>query len=335
MLSYARMYRGATELRRLYRGGTLLWEREDEPKIAVVPLSGGSTVYVGTLAAAARILQSDPAGSYRVSIAAESGISEIPAGAFAGCTSLTEIEIPDSVTAIAASAFQGCTVTVFIDQLPNAVPGAPWGAENHTVVWLGLYRRAGYIESTGTQGINTGYSCSSGSAILEADVEFTKLGSGDVNIFGTWDGGADMSVAPYFWVSPNESGTIRFNLNNMSRSYSRSQTWGSVPEIGVRYTIRSVFASNGTSLTINGDYFSGSGYGAGRPVIGLFQNGTIHSGHPNAKLYGAKITDGSAVVRHFFPVTRKSDGKPGLLDIINNQFYANAWSGDFIAGEVI
>ena len=192
----------------------------------------------------------------------------------------------------------------------------------------GGYQEIAYIESTGTQGINTGYSCSSGSVTLEADVEFTEIGSGDVNIFGTWDSGNN---GPYFWVSPNESGTIRFNSNSMDNSFSSIKTWGSVPVIGVRYVIRAVFASNGTSMTINGDYFSGSGYGAGRPVIGVFQNGTRNSGHPKAKLYGAKITDGSTLARDFVPAIRTADNKPGLFDLVSQSFFTNAWSGDFIA----
>ncbi|MBO6247690.1 MAG: leucine-rich repeat protein [Bacteroidales bacterium] len=37
------------------------------------------------------------------------GVSEIEWGAFAGCTGLKSIEIPNSVTSIGSYAFSGCT----------------------------------------------------------------------------------------------------------------------------------------------------------------------------------------------------------------------------------
>jgi hypothetical protein len=39
-------------------------------------------------------------------------------------------------------------------------------------------------------------------------------------------------------------------------------------------------------------------------------------------------------VRHFIPCYRKSDNKPGLYDTINNTFYTNAGSGEFILGPI-
>ena len=46
--------------------------------------------------------------------------------------------------------------------------------------------------------------------------------------------------------------------------------------------------------------------------------------------YYVKIRDWNTLVRDLIPCYRKSDNIIGMYDIVNNQFYTNAWSGTFI-----
>lgn len=48
--------------------------------------------------------------------------------------------------------------------------------------------------------------------------------------------------------------------------------------------------------------------------------------------YYVKIIDNDVTVRDMYPVYRKADSKPGMYDIINNVFYINQGSGEFIVG---
>lgn len=50
------------------------------------------------------------------------------------------------------------------------------------------------------------------------------------------------------------------------------------------------------------------------------------------ELYNFKIYDDDVLVRDFIPCSKRSDGKIGLYDIVNNQFYPNAGTGTFVAG---
>ena len=45
-----------------------------------------------------------------------------------------------------------------------------------------------------------------------------------------------------------------------------------------------------------------------------------------------KVYSNYNLIRHFYPVYRKSDNKPGLYDIVNNVFYTNQGTGEFIVG---
>lgn len=57
---------------------------------------------------------------------------------FGGCASLKSIVLPASVESIANYAFAGSGLTEIIIEKPeNSIEGAPWGATNATVKWVG------------------------------------------------------------------------------------------------------------------------------------------------------------------------------------------------------
>jgi hypothetical protein len=66
-------------------------------------------------------------------------VVRIGAFAFSGCTSLTSIDIPSSCAVIGDNAFQNCPVltTINIHRDQDSISGAPWGATNAQINWLG------------------------------------------------------------------------------------------------------------------------------------------------------------------------------------------------------
>ena len=52
----------------------------------------------------------------------------------------------------------------------------------------------------------------------------------------------------------------------------------------------------------------------------------------NLKVYTCKIWDNDVLVRDFIPVKRIGDGEVGMFDAVNRVFYANAGTGEFVAG---
>ena len=73
------------------------------------------------------------------SVTGMEGMTEIPTGAFEGCTSLTNITIPSNIIKIGdgSNVFEECTnlTQIIVNKAQDSISGAPWGAPNATVTW--------------------------------------------------------------------------------------------------------------------------------------------------------------------------------------------------------
>lgn len=66
-----------------------------------------------------------------------SNLTTISRDAFSDCSSLSSIVIPESVENIASYSFYECTnlTTIYVKKETDSISGAPWGADNATVIW--------------------------------------------------------------------------------------------------------------------------------------------------------------------------------------------------------
>lgn len=62
------------------------------------------------------------------------------------------------------------------------------------------------------------------------------------------------------------------------------------------------------------------------------QGGFIAGGTGNIWYFRARRNTDQTILGDFIPCYRKSDNKPGMYDIVNNVFYTNAGTGEFIVG---
>lgn len=67
-------------------------------------------------------------------------------------------------------------------------------------------------------------------------------------------------------------------------------------------------------------------------VIGGTYGSDISAYASCMRLYRFKMTQGSTLIRDFIPCYRKSDGVAGLYDLISKRFYTNAGTGTFTKG---
>lgn len=177
------------------------------------------------------------------------------------------------------------------------------------------YAEVQYIQSTGTQYVDTGFKPNQDSRVL---IKLSTSETGSHTVFGAdidWvDNGFAFGVG--FTHYGKETGTIS-GLNN-----------GSPHEVDFNKNIISMDGS--TVLTMGASTFSVP------HNLALFANnraGGIQEKTTMA-LYYCRIYDGNTIIRDYIPC-KNAGGAVGLYDLIGQKFYGNAGTGSFTAGPVV
>ena len=192
------------------------------------------------------------------------------------------------------------------------------------------YQQVEYLESTGTQYINTEWAYDIGMPVyLKPNYHIVcKCGSDDdYSIFGS---------------------KLAFNLTGLNgyykfRGYSEYYT---IDNTGIPVSLDPItWDFNNNTLTADGEYITSfssiAGSGGGRPIF-LFarsdgynvddMGGTVRIYHFKVSSNPFNNSDAITNIRDMYPCIRKSDNKPGMYDIITNQFFTNSGTGEFITG---
>lgn len=189
------------------------------------------------------------------------------------------------------------------------------------------YTELAYIESTGTQYIDTGFKPSSNTRIV-VDFENMKDFSStpasvtplfgaraevSLDVFGMWLG---LTTYPHFGdVSHTAAGGFSVNIN-ARLTYEMN---GNVARIGTE------------TITCGSDTFTTN---CNLHLLGMNTNGTIYVHRARGRLYSCQIYDSGTLVRDFVPCQRAS-GDVGMLDRVNRVFYGNKGTGVFVGGEAV
>lgn len=178
-----------------------------------------------------------------------------------------------------------------------------------------------YIESTGTQWINTGVS---GSSNVGFEIDFLTS-----NVVGP----SNMDYGTIFGAFTSESTRINLGTWNSSQVTTGGEMcWGSnTYNPYITSKTRMQVSILGTTLTTpNGVQTTSSGTFTSGATIGLFarnNNGTADQ-FSKTKLYSFKLYENSVLVRDFIPCINAS-GDVGLWDKVNGKFYGNSGTGSF------
>lgn len=207
------------------------------------------------------------------------------------------------------------------------------------------YTKLQYIESTGTQYIDTNYYWKSEAVKVYMDAHITS-NSAYQSLFGNEEKRADGGDR-YFAIIPHGSGG----------SFGIYTGIGSVitvsPGVGSRFTLEcETTSSKSFTAKVNGSTVGTATYSgtvmtysntpstdASKGKIYIFSNHNSSSGAAaiqnigGMKLYAFKMYDNGVLVRDFIPC-KNSQGAIGLLDKVHDVFYPNAGSGTFTAGPI-
>ena len=184
-----------------------------------------------------------------------------------------------------------------------------------------------YIESTGTQYIDTGFKPNNNTrTIMDVEASASTAVSKSCAFFSARDLTAD--ARKFYAAMDASSGTY-----NIYWQYGDTydQFW-EMADVNA-FARRRIIDGNGASATIDGVTKTYATKTFQVPY-NLYLLGSNESGTANhfisAKLYSCKIYDNGELIRDFVPCCRKSDGEVGLYDMVTKAFFGNAGTGEFV-----
>lgn len=179
------------------------------------------------------------------------------------------------------------------------------------------YTELAYIQSTGTQWINTGFKPNQNTrAALTVDA---KPSTAAAWLFGARNGNTDRTFGLLSYNSQ-----YRSDYNNSTEEYSTVTPSG-------KFTVdkdKNVTKFNGTiGVTAKSGVFQCT-----YPMF-LFANNNVGTaaGFGSFKLYVCKLFDNGNLIRDFVPCIDPA-GAVGLYDLVGGKFYGNTGTGVFLAG---
>ena len=177
------------------------------------------------------------------------------------------------------------------------------------------YQEVEYIESTGTQWIDTGISVPHATARVVVDFEITSIPTS--------------SEGPYS-VTGHTNNAFNWTTNFLyiytDSTFAVCGVVAGSATKGQRY----VFDYNSNGYSVNGGNF----VSAARTYTDGYNDTIFYSSgrYSKFRLYAYKLYDGNTLVRDMIPCYRKSDHVAGMYDLANGVFYTNAGSGVFTKG---
>ena len=201
------------------------------------------------------------------------------------------------------------------------------------------YKQVEYIQSTGAQYIDTGFIPTINSR-YELDVQFIEDAS-IMEMCNGVTGSTTVSEAPYrFGIGCLKEGWSTQYPNNWYFAVADKNNYPLDKD-----TNRHLFyidLPNGKYGMDDIEYSQDVSTFSQESTIYLFARNHLSSKGTNKiddycfqKLYGCKIYEGGLLVRNFIPCYRKADDAVGLYDIVEDKFYENLGTGDFLIGNNI
>lgn len=187
------------------------------------------------------------------------------------------------------------------------------------------YERLEYLESSGTQYIDTGFKPNNNTHI-KVDVYSTNTTNNIVNL-GCWNSaynngafsltnGANSGASIYAGYDGQGGNLISGRVTNFPATFELDKNLVKVNDV-VKYT----FTTSTFSVNYNLTLFATNRAG----TITWAQDGTTSK----YAISSCKIWENNILVRNLFPVRRKADNVLGMLDLVNNVFYTNRGTGSF------
>ena len=185
------------------------------------------------------------------------------------------------------------------------------------------YTEVQYIESTGTQWINTGFKPNQNTRV-KMDCNVIGFNSSDAFLFGARIASGNTA----FCLAADDENTRWFALDGNA---TQNPTGTCTGKHSIDFN-QNVLTLDGKNFTFAKTTFQSS---YNLLLFATVTNGNVDSQRGKMAVYSCQIYDNGNLIRNYIPC-KNADGMVGLYDLIGKKFYGNSGSGNFTAGpEVI
>ena len=182
------------------------------------------------------------------------------------------------------------------------------------------YKELEYIESTGTQYIDTGYAQKIAPKIV---ADMMIMNDADTDYFGNLSASSDCFIVDlrgtimyYRYGSQSYTAVINNKISSVTTQPDEFHKYIFGDDVYIdeikQYTVTNQYDFSNNTQSIN--IFRGRNFGS-------------------IQLKYLKLYDGDNLVRDFIPCYLKSTGEIGLYDLVENKFYGNNGTGLFLKGD--
>lgn len=181
------------------------------------------------------------------------------------------------------------------------------------------YTEVEYIESRGTQYIDTGFKANGNTRVVMV-AQFAAAPTANEVLFGA----RTSATSQNYTLMYLSSGVLRSDYNT-----EYSQEWAGATSVSVD--------KNKETTTVNGvskSYTNATFQCEYNLYLLCLNNAGTARWYANAKVYTCQVYDNGILIRDFVPCVNSS-GAIGLYDIVNGVFYGNSGSGVFVAGDEV
>ena len=184
------------------------------------------------------------------------------------------------------------------------------------------YTQLEYIESTGTQYIDTGFIANQDTRVI-IDAKFKTAPTYYAAIFGSRNGDTQG-----FWLYYRPAqGLFAYRYGSTGTNYF----------VSADPLMQNVFDANKNKITAGGNSSTApeDTFNCASTLYLFAVNATTSIGYTSKlTMYSCRIYDNNTIVRNYVPCINPN-GKIGLYDLVNEVFYDNDGSGEFISGSVV
>lgn len=191
------------------------------------------------------------------------------------------------------------------------------------------YQQLDYIRNNGSQVIDTGIY-----PTLNTDVHIKFMPSNNSSAeYVMGSRGSDIFYA-VVKTRANSYYTTAFGVDALVNFTDINSVVGDLYELDSTTNGDGTFTATLKDLTQNISQTGSNTIGniTSSPTLKIFGYSTQYI-HPAMRVYELKIWQNKELVRNMIPCYRKADDVVGMYDIVNDVFYSNARSGNFIKGD--